>query len=286
MSDTQPTDPRWGRPDPTHDPRLLAHFRPRPDDVLITTAPKAGTTWMQQILHQARSGGDPHFRSIAEVVPWLERPLPGLDWRAQLAGYEALPGPRVFKTHCTAEQTPGLGELRVILTLRDPRDCCLSFYHHLHNLTDELLARSGHQRPVSLDAHVEQWLAGGAWLRNVGSWWPWRGHPRVLILRYADLKEDLGAGLDRILDFLGWSLTPMARERVLEYAGFAWMKAHDARFSRQLDGRPSFAPGRFIREGRVGGYRDALNPAQSARILARVRATLPEDCCAWLGLAD
>ena len=43
-----------------------------PTDVFINTYPKAGTTWVQQIVHQLRSGGDRwQFGEICDVVPWL-----------------------------------------------------------------------------------------------------------------------------------------------------------------------------------------------------------------------
>ena len=47
-------------------------FKPRPDDVFVVTPPKCGTTWMQQIVHQLRSGGDMSFHEISDVVPYLE----------------------------------------------------------------------------------------------------------------------------------------------------------------------------------------------------------------------
>ncbi|CAB4033294.1 sulfotransferase domain-containing [Paramuricea clavata] len=47
-------------------------FKPRPDDVFVVTPPKCGTTWMQQILHQLRSGGDMSFDEISDVVPYIE----------------------------------------------------------------------------------------------------------------------------------------------------------------------------------------------------------------------
>ncbi len=48
------------------------NFKPRPDDVIVVTPAKCGTTWMQQILHQLRSGGDMSFDDIYDVVPFIE----------------------------------------------------------------------------------------------------------------------------------------------------------------------------------------------------------------------
>ena len=286
MSDPASIDPKWGQPYGTHDPWLLAHFQAVESDVLITTAPKAGTTWMQQILYQMRSGGDPDFDNIDAVVPWLERPREGKSWQQVLDEYDALPRPRLFKTHCTAEQTPGLGTASIVLTVRDPRECCVSFYHHLMNMTDEALEASGHQRPASFAAHVENWLEFAAWYRNVKSWWPYHNHEKVLLLRYMDLKRDLAAGVDQIAAFLGWEVTPGQKAQVLKYSSFDWMKAHDEKFSVQAEsGNPAFKPGRFIRQGKVGAYRDLLTPELEKKIINRAYAELESGCLRFLGLA-
>ena len=47
-------------------------FKPRSNDVFVVTPPKCGTTWMQQILHQLRSGGDMSFNDISEEIPFIE----------------------------------------------------------------------------------------------------------------------------------------------------------------------------------------------------------------------
>lgn len=280
------TDPRWGKLSPLHDPDILANFQARPTDVLITTPPKAGTTWMQQILHQLRTGGDTTFTSIDEVVPWLEIQRDGRSWQEILQYFETLAEPRIFKTHCTAEQTPGIGTAKIILTSRDPRDCCVSFYHHIMNMTDE--ARANKQMPVpeSFDQHVAMWLEYAAWYRNVKSWWPYYDNTNVLWLRYQDLKSDITLSIDQIINFLKWHVTDEQKQKVLEYSSFDWMKANDEKFSSQGPGKTQvFKAGKFIRQGKVGKFQDLMTAEQEQRILKKAKILLEPACLNFLELA-
>ncbi len=285
MSDKSGPETRWGEPAPLHDPYILANFRARESDVLITTPPKAGTTWMQQILYQLRSGGDDKFTSIDEVVPWLEITREGKNWQQILQQFEDLPEPRLFKTHCTAEQTPGIGTANIILTSRDPRDCCVSFYHHIMNMTDEARQHKEIPAPASFDEHVELWLKFAAWYRNVKSWWPHKDNPKVLWLRYQDMKADFEVNLDRIIAFLQWQISDSQKEKVIEYSSFNWMKAHDEKFSAQGGkGKSVFKPGKFVRQGKVGGYRELMTAEQEEKILAKAKQMLEPECMKFLEL--
>jgi hypothetical protein len=284
-SKTNETDPRWGTLSPLHDPNILAHFKARPADVLITTAPKAGTTWMQQILHQLRSGGDTTFTAIDKVVPWLEIQRQNKSWQEILQHFETLAEPRIFKTHCTAEQTPGIGTAKIILSSRDPRDCCVSFYYHIMNMTAE--ARANKQMPVpqSFDQHIDMWLEYAGWYRNVKSWWPYYSHPKVLWLRYQDMKSDINNCIDQITEFLEWQVTDEQKKKVLEYSSFAWMKAHDEKFSSQgVNNIQVFKAGKFIRQGKVGKYGDLMSAEQEQRILEKAQAMLEPECLSFLEL--
>ena len=108
----------------------------------------------------------------------------------------------------------------------------------------------------------------------------------MLLLRFKDLKRDLAAGVEEIAAFLGWELSAEQKAKVLEYSSFDWMKAHDDKFSGQNDsGKPSFKPGRFIRQGKVGAYKELLTPELEKKILDRARAELEPECLRFLGIA-
>jgi Sulfotransferase domain len=164
-------------------------YQPRAEtDVVISTTPKAGTTWMQQICHQLRvdplTSGDKQdenyddddddlhymdFDEISEVVPWLELAHDqGQDLAApQYMGRRSATGGvndetcaqqqqqhlRLFKTHAWADHCPPFS--RVIVVLRDPCDTLVSFYHFFEDWFFE-------PGTVSLDAFAREfWLSRG-----------------------------------------------------------------------------------------------------------------------------
>ena len=47
-------------------------FVAQPDDIVISPFAKSGTTWLQQLTHQLRTGGHTDFEDIYDVVPFLD----------------------------------------------------------------------------------------------------------------------------------------------------------------------------------------------------------------------
>ena len=67
------------------------------------------------------------------------------------------------------------------------------------------------------------------------------------------------------------------------YSSFDWTKAHDDKFPGQTgSGKPSFKPGQFIRQGKVGAYKDLLTPELEKKLLDRARAELEPECLRFL----
>nr|XP_014349996.1 PREDICTED: uncharacterized protein LOC102357907 [Latimeria chalumnae] len=112
----------------------LVHFQARPDDLLIATFPKAGTTWMQEIVDMIYKEGD---AEVCKRAPVYER-MPFLEWPSippMPSGIEVLdgmPSPRVIKTHLQFKHVPKSfweNNCKMIYMARNPKDNLVSYYH-------------------------------------------------------------------------------------------------------------------------------------------------------------
>lgn len=81
---------------------IADRFSPRASDVIISSFPKCGSTWLQQIVHTLRSRGHQDFDDISSLIPWIELAEPlGLDLNADQP-FE----PRAFKSHLPQDLAP------------------------------------------------------------------------------------------------------------------------------------------------------------------------------------
>lgn len=194
-------------------------------DVFIATYSKSGTTWMQQVVHQLRSGGHVDFDEIMEVVPFLEVALDaGVDPRAPQRW-----SPRAFKSHLRRPELPKGG--RYITVFRDPRTVVTSFYRFFEGWWFE-------PGTVTLDDFAFGLYLGGTasgrhWDHFV-DWWPHVEDGDVLALAYEDMLLAPDAVPEVVADFLGIALDAATMAKVVEHSSRAYMTAHAHQFDEHL----------------------------------------------------
>jgi peroxiredoxin len=233
----------------------LDKFVPRADDIFIVTYPRSGTTWMQMILNQLTTEGKMDFPHITTVSPWFERSLK--DGKA----YDALPSPRVFKSHLPYRKIPK-GPCKYLYVARDGKDVAASYYHFQKT-------HMGYKG--TFDKFFKRFLKGedqyGSWFRHVRGWWEHRHDPNVLFLFYEELTADLPGSLQKISDFCGLEIAPERWDNILERCSFAFMKQHE----NQLDPMTAmlyeqgFQPHSHLRKGQTGSGSEQLSLRQLQR---------------------
>jgi hypothetical protein len=223
----------------------------RSDDIYIATYPRSGTTLMQMMLYQLNSSGDMTFTHIDDVMPFFEKARrSGID-------LEALPSPRVFKTHLPYRaigSKPG----RFIYVARDGKDVLFSYFH---------LYKTYIEPDLTFEGFFELFLSGkvqyGSWFEHTRDWMAHRGDPRILFLRFEDVVQDLDRSIDRVLRFLEWHVSDEQRHRTIERCSLAFMRQHEEKFEPvQARVLPDVPSGSFIRSGVSGGWRNVFTQQQ------------------------
>lgn len=234
-------------------------FRPRPTDVLIATYPKSGTTWMQQIVHGLRTGGDMNFGEITEVAPWIEMAHDmGIDLDA-----DHVAEPRAFKTHSRGDEVPQ--GCRYIAVIRDPKDVAISFFHFFEGWMFETGS-------IALNDFVRDFVVPGSrsgrYWEHLLSWWKYRDRDDTLLLSFEDMKADLPGTVWRVAAFLQLDPTPETFDIATRQASIEFMKAHERQFDdhvlravrEPVLALPPGGDSSKVRAGRVGDHRETLSP--------------------------
>lgn len=259
-------------------------FAARPDDVIISTYAKAGTTWMQQIVHGLRTKGDMDFGEITDVVPWIEL-AHDVGW--DIVG-EQKANPRAFKTHHDYGTVPK--GARYIWVVRDPRDTAVSFYNFMNGW---ILERDA----ISIDDFVQQFFLERPTPRDYWShlvnWYRAKEQAcdteNVLALTFEDMKDDLPTAVKRVAKFMGCEGAG-AIEIATRQAHFSFMKAAERQFDDHPLAQARCAALRLpvgagsskVKSGTVGGHKNNLND-ETANMLDAKWAEVVE---AQLGFAD
>ncbi|KAM8953425.1 amine sulfotransferase-like [Pelodytes ibericus] len=238
----------------------LEHFEVRDSDVFLTTYPKSGTIWTQQILslicNEGHRKGTEQISNMARA-PWLEYNIDNIE-------YDKRPSPRLFSSHMPYYLMPK--DLRnrrgkVIYVSRNPKDVLVSLYHFY-----KLMVQIHH--PNSWEEFFDRFMAGkvltGSWFDHVRDWYANKEDFNFLFMTYEEMKKDLRAAVLKISRFVEKELDDDAVDTIVEKATFKNMK-HDPLANYTFLERDilDHSKGDFLRKGTVGDWKNMLTVAQN-----------------------
>jgi hypothetical protein len=263
--------------------------------VWLASYPKSGNTWMRTLLvnylrHENTPADINHLGSgpIASARVWFDE-WAGIE-ASQLSD-EVVERLRPGVYACMARESSetiymkvhdcwrrnDLGEplfpaqvsAGVVYILRNPLDMAASMAGHygvesqtaIDNLCDPdfALARS----LGSLADQLRQPL--GSWSGHVASWLDSSGLP-VLLVRYEDLRREPDHFFGSVVRFLDLPFDEARVRKAVEFSSFEELKRQES--EKGFDERSVKASQPFFRKGQTGAWRDELNQAQAAQIIA------------------
>jgi aryl sulfotransferase len=278
------------------------HYQPRPDDIIVSTSYKSGTTWTQEIVRQLLfCGQDVPERDaigLGQLSPWIERRRAPLE--EMLAGLDAQQHRRSVKTHLALDGLLFFPQVKYIVVGRDARDVGMSIWNHYSGQIDETFGTSDNPMaylpppPPDIHAFWQMWITRGvfAWesegypfwgnLHHTQTWWNYRHLPNILFVHYADLKNDLVGEIRRIADFLAIPLADELLPSILEAVSLDAMRTRSERLDAGVLRIFKEGAKTFFFKGTNGRWRDVLSAEEVALYEAKAAQVLTADCRAWL----
>ncbi|XP_041094604.1 sulfotransferase 1C2 [Polyodon spathula] len=245
----------------------VASFRAHPNDLLIATYPKAGTTWIQEMVDLILNNGDAEKcqrAPIPERIPFLEIfSSPTIPSGVELL--EQTPSPRVIKTHLPLQLVPqSFWEQRckVIYVARNAKDNLVSYFHfdRMNQTQPEPGPWSGY-----ITKFMKGELSWGSWYDHVKGYWQEREKRGILYLFYEEMKQNPRQEIVRVMNYLGQSLPDDIIEKIVELTSFKSMKSNPmANYTFFPDFIFDHKVSPFMRKGEVGDWKNHFSEEESA----------------------
>ena len=237
-------------------------YVPSDTDIFIASYPKCGTTWLQYIVYlllkQPPLGPDD---LLADYFPHLEE--------VGAPAVEALPGPRLIKTHLRRDMAPFSPSVPYLVICRNPFDCAVSFFHHTRGFPRHYDFSDGSFADF-FDCFIEGEIDFGDYFKHFVSWHAEFGHDNIFFMTYEALMRDTKGMIRRIASFLGERVSASIAadedlDSLIEETSLVSMSSDQQRWS---SARPQWATA-FVRKGEIGDWRSLFTPSQARLLLAK-----------------
>ncbi|XP_004616159.2 sulfotransferase 6B1 [Sorex araneus] len=241
--------------------QALDAFEARADDIVLASYPKCGSNWILHIVSELISA-DSKKKYEHPEFPVLECGDPEKYQRMK-----QFPSPRILATHLRYDRLPGSilrKKTKMLVMFRNPKDTAASFFR-FHNDVPDIPSYG------SWDEFFTQFMRGevswGSFFDFAVSWNEHLAEENVQLILYEDLKEDLPAGVQRIADFLGFSLGGEQLGAIAALSTFQAMRA------RAPETHGAVGPYLF-RKGEVGDWKNLFSEAQNQEMDEKFKACL------------
>ena len=282
-------------------------FQFRPGDIVISTPPKCGTTWMQMMCALLIFGGPDLPGRLADLSPWLD--IQTESPQKVLAALAAQTHRRFIKSHTPLDGIPFDESVTYIGVGRDPRDVAVSWANHFDNMNldrvftarmeavgmDDLADLAPPALPppdpegqfwfwMEDDTPATQSVTGlRLTLHHLDTFWQARERPNVALFHYADLSADLEAEMRHLARLLDIPVDEERWPRLVAAAGFASMRERADELAPELNVEGFWKDtSSFFHRGGTGQWAELVRPEDEERYRRRVEALAERDLAAWV----
>ncbi|XP_047978671.1 cytosolic sulfotransferase 15-like [Salvia hispanica] len=253
--------------------RVINNYNPLPNDVILVTFPKSGTTWLKSLLYSILNRSSRHKLAVEhphDLVPFLEAQVfAEADEPPALAA--PLDGPRLFATHLPYQlltKTLDSSQCKVIYLTRNPKDLLVSFWHFVNKWNMEKPNQSW-----PLDEATDKFCDGvipcGPYYDHVLGYreLSLKRPKNVMFVNFEGMLEDPHGYVKKLGDFLE---CPFEEEEevddIVKNCSFEMLSSYDVNKSKESTTWFPTPYNSFFRKGKVGDYKNYLSNESVQRI--------------------
>ncbi len=206
-------------------------------------------------------------------IPFLEAEFPNpRNGYIPIKGADALAAlttdPRIIKTHLPLdllkENIDKLPNMKIIQTIRNPKDTLISMYHMVRMVKNLGSFRGTWDDFFSMFKAGN--FPGSDMFEFTVDWYNYnKNRENSLVLIYEEMKEDLRSHVVKIASFLGRDLSDKVIDYITEKTTFQNM-AKDPKYNREDVPVFDKSKSKFLRKGTVGDWVEYMSDEQSAYV--------------------
>nr|GLL39737.1 cytosolic sulfotransferase 15-like [Ipomoea trifida] len=264
--------------------QAISEFKPHPNDVIVASFPKTGTTWVKSLVFaiinysslDSLVKNSPH-----DLIPFIENDVYGESSKSSFMSNTSCDTTRIFNTHIPYQLLGKNFEAsgcRVVYITRNPKDTLNSLWHFVNKW------KMTKEAPWEMEEAVEKFCQGiipdGPYYEHVLGYRTasLKNPDKVFFITYEELRKDTVTHVKRLAEFLG---CPVAKdnkkvEEIVKSCSFEVLSNHEINKRDELLTWFPVSKNAFFRQGTVGDHKKYLNEEAIKRIDALTREKFHE----------
>ncbi|KAK6791419.1 hypothetical protein RDI58_010500 [Solanum bulbocastanum] len=260
--------------------RVLNEFKPLPNDVILASFPKTGTTWLKSLVFSIvnRSSKESLVKhNPHDLVPTLEVQVFGTTHQSSsITTHDESHLTRLYSTHIPYQllgNTFDSSNCRVVYITRNPKDTLVSMWHFTNKWKD-----ADQDGPWHLEEAIEKFCSG------VFPGGPYYDHvmgfknaslekpQNIFLITYEELMKDTKIHVKRLAEFLGCPfMNEEEVDEIVKNCSFDILSSYEVNKSGDFPSWFQVPYNSFFRQGVVGDHKNYLDAKTIERIDALTR---------------
>lgn len=272
---------------------IWSRFEQRSDDIIISTPPKCGTTWMQSICGLMVFEDPDANPGIGTTSKWLDSKFN--DEAEVMAELEDQTHRRYIKTHTPLDGITYDKDCTYICVYRHPIDVVFSLQSHLKNMKNDGLKRyiaddinvafqSFANQPTHADQNIGETVE--SLVNHYKSFAKWQALPNIHMFHYADMSRDLRASISRLSEILCCDFDDEVIDEITSATTFSNMKKNANKFAPSVDRDIWKDNAQFFASGTSKKWEGILSEQSLEMYHNRMSELLTPEEVAWLENGD